>query len=111
MKNYITLMTAAAIVFSASATAIAGEQDESVVFKYDASAPVEQTYEVLTEQAIKACKDAYGTFAMYGTRKCVKRSVNEAIEKINSAQLIAFHKGPDGQKTVLKLAEASPSEK
>ena len=109
MKNYIKLFAVSAIAMGAASTATAGEADEKIVFKYDASAPAAQTYEVLQAQAVKACNATYENFAHYATRKCVKRYVGQAVEKINAPELIAMHKGEkfeiENFKTV-KMAEA-----
>ena len=112
MKNYIKTLAVSAIAMGAAATASAGEAEDKIVFKYDASAPAAQTYNILQAQAVKACNATYENFAHYATRKCVKRYVGEAVEKINAPELIAMHKGEkyriENFETV-KLAEAGKS--
>ena len=90
-----TLITGSAFI-ALSGTAFADEPT-STTFAYDASAPVQVTYERFREIAEEACEismlDAGGLVAKTRIeKKCRDEMVDEAVKATHISVLIAYHK-------------------
>ena len=96
MTNTLKTLIAASALIATSGTAFADEP-VSTTFKYDASAPVEVTYERFQKIAEKACeislRDAGGLVVKTRVQnKCRAEMVAEDVEATKTEVLIAFHK-------------------
>ena len=96
MTNTLKTLIAASALLAISGTAFA-DQPVSTSFTYDASAPVDVTYERFQKIAEKACeislRDAGGLVVKTRMQnKCRSEMVDEAVQATKTNVLIAYHK-------------------
>lgn len=95
MKKII-ITTAAALTFASTATA--GEKNFQASFSYDASAPIDVTYNSFKTDAKAVCakeliRAGYraAESSSFQRRKCERQLVSRAVKAAQNKDLIAYH--------------------